>query len=250
MSSLEPPLHCTIRADAGHKTPPPTLHSSPPLPAPTEQVACWLAGFLAELTLLAMAMRVLDWDVSRIDMVADEGSCWIRTEESSLAEDTMARVQQPPWCSKLHCKNTVYQLILGCHNTPHRPLSRSCVRTSTKLMTKYSFTATSMRLDDTDSHVRWKWDFDWHLAQWVLHTTGIYRSQCVHAVNVCRLEHNPCRPRPHNIKTSFSFQSQCMKQLQQKTTEMSIKFWTLHCVASHSKQSSGSQHKGRENRKS
>lgn len=94
MRGLEPPLHCTIRAGAGLQHPHTftTADTSQlsSLPAMTEQVTCWLVGLLEELTPLATAMRVLGGEVSRIEMMADVGLCWISWEE---AEDTVAFVQ-------------------------------------------------------------------------------------------------------------------------------------------------------------
>lgn len=117
MSSLEPPLHCRIGADAGCNTPSTNSSQLPPLAALSEHFTCWLVGFLEDLTLLAKAMRVLGWDVSRIEMVVDKVSCWISREESSLAVRTLCHLN--PCGVKYH----VYQLILWCHNTPQRRLS-------------------------------------------------------------------------------------------------------------------------------
>ena len=95
MRGLEPPLQCTIRAGAGLQHPH-TLTAADSsqlssLPAMTEQVTRWLAGLLEELTPLATAMRVLDGEVSRIDMMVDAGLCWISWEE---AEGAVALVQR------------------------------------------------------------------------------------------------------------------------------------------------------------
>lgn len=98
VSSLEPSLHCTVRADVScNANPPPTSSwQLTPLPALTGQVTCLLVGFLEESSLLAKAMRVLDWDASRIDMLVDDGSCWLSREESWQAEDTW-HVFNNPW---------------------------------------------------------------------------------------------------------------------------------------------------------